>query len=75
MKLYVWNQPFSVSYGGSILYVLAENLTQARKKALAALDVGFGTSYPDGRTRELKDLGKPDRVIDQPYAEVYWWSE
>lgn len=75
MKLYVWNNPYRIAYGGSCLYVLAPNLTAARKAALKAVDAGYGDPYSDGRTMKLDKLGDPDRVENGPYAEVYHWAE
>jgi hypothetical protein len=75
MKLYVWNAPYPISYGGSCLYVLAPNLTAARKNALQAVDCGFGEPFGDNRVIRLEKLGEPSRVLTAPYAEVFWWSE
>lgn len=74
MKLYVWNNPTRIDYGASCLYVMAPNLTAARKAALSAADAAFGETWKVERMR-LADLGKPTRVLSGPYAEVYWWSE
>lgn len=73
MKLYVWNMPFQVSYGGSILYVLARDIRQARKAARTAVVSHYG--YDPQEQHPLPDLGEPDRVLSAPYAEVYRWSE
>lgn len=74
MKLYVWNNPFAVSYGGSCLYVLAPNLRAARKAALTARDAKYGDVWRP-ETFKLDNLGEPDRVLSVPYAEVYWHEE
>lgn len=73
MKLFVWNNPYGVSYGGSCLYVVAETEDQARALAVTASISKFGDA-PEGALGEQK-LGPPDRVVDVPYAEVYEWSE
>lgn len=75
MKLFVWNEPYPVSYGSACLYVLAETEEEAREKALTAVDCSYGTPYADGRTIKVDKLGKPTRVIEGPYAEVNWWQE
>jgi hypothetical protein len=74
VKLYIWNNPYSVSYGGSFLYALADNEDEARKQALSVRITHFGMD-PYEAPIELKDLGAPDRVLDGPCAEVFQWSE
>ncbi len=74
MKMYIWNNPWQPSYGGSCLYVMASSLTQARKLALESVDAGFGMVGRD-KPIKLDALGPPDRVIDKPYAECYHWCE
>lgn len=74
MKLYVWNRPYDIPFGGSILYAVAENLMDARKFAEKALISNYGYK-PDHPYPHKLDLGKPDRVCDLPYAEIYEWSE
>jgi hypothetical protein len=75
MKLYVWNRPYSVSYGGSIVYAVAESEEAAR--ALAAVApincYGFGAEPRVGRRLDIS--GPPTAVHDLPYAEIYEWSE
>lgn len=77
MKLYVWNDIYPVSYGSTCLYVIAENLRQARKLAREARLARFGR-VTDGEhvdlTSETAKL-QPTRVHALPHAEVYEWSE
>lgn len=73
MKLFIWNEPYKVEYGGACLYVIAETLEQARELALNAQLAYFGLK-PLG-TVGIPDLGEPDRVLDAPYAECYEWYE
>jgi hypothetical protein len=75
MKLYVWNQPYSVSWGGSCLYVLAASLPSARKAARKAIVAAYGGVYDGSTVTSLDKLGEPDRIESGPYAEVYEWSE
>lgn len=77
MKLFVWNNPFNVEWGGSCLYVLARNVKEAKRLAVNAPVVKYG-AYPDlantlGEAEAAK-LGEPDRVYDVG-GEVYVWSE
>lgn len=74
MRLYVWNDPYHVSYGGSILYVVAETEEQARELAVAAPVAAFGNIREEGQKWDFK-LGAADRVLDLPCAEIYEWSE
>jgi len=79
MKLFVWSRPISVSYGGTCLYVVAEDEAQAVELANKAPISKYGMD-PEGAPgitvpRFDRKLGKPDRVIDAPYAEIFYWSE
>ena len=48
MKLFVWNDPYGVSYGMSQYIAVAETVEQARELAKTAQNNTFGT--PDGTT-------------------------
>lgn len=74
MKLYVWNDPFRISYGGSCLYVIAESEDAARAMAQSAGVSEFGHK-PEGSIPIQIELGAPDRVHDLPHAECYTWAE
>lgn len=71
MKLFVWNCPISVSYGGTCLYVVADSLREARKVAEKALISRYGSPPKDAPGKDSppfdKPLGKPDRVIKHAY--------
>jgi hypothetical protein len=80
MKLYVWNNPYDVRYGGSCLYAVADSEDAARDIAMSALRSHYG--YDPGNDDHRLDqrirkeaLGAPTRVRELPYAEVYEWSE
>lgn len=73
MKLYFWDDPFPVEYGGSMLFVVAESEEQARELARTGKTYSYGV-YPERTTPNI-ELGKPDRVVDLPCAEWHWWSE
>jgi hypothetical protein len=77
MKLFVWNVPYPVDYGGSIIYAVAETVGQAREVAMKAPLSKYGyepKSLNEGSNWPFK-LGKPDRVLAVPCAEIYEWSE
>lgn len=74
MKLFIWNDPYGVSYGGSCLYVVAETEEQARDIARSAKTSEYG-SGADNHNHLPEELGPPTRVLDAPCAEVYEWSE
>ena len=71
MKLYIWDDPYPVSWGASYLIVAAENLAEARKLAKKA---------PNGQFSYMRkgvdvDTVKPSRTRSLPYAEYLEWSE
>lgn len=78
MKLYVWNDPYQVIYGGSCLYVIANNLREARK--LAATKCA-DASYGGFNRKDMKsckvDVSKmePTSIHELPHAECYHWEE
>jgi hypothetical protein len=74
MKLFVWKEPYGVSYGSSIAYAVANTEEEARKLVESAGVSEYGR-YPKPRNFPLDPLGPPDRVLDLPYAEIYEWSE
>jgi hypothetical protein len=79
MKLFVWTNPISVSYGGTCLYVVAEDEVQAREIASKALVSKYGHKPEEVVGRDVprfdRKLGKPDRVVEAPCGEIYYWSE
>lgn len=73
VKLFVWNDPYSVAYGGSCLYVVAETEEQARELAKTATVMRFG--FSDGGALGDVKLGEPSRVLNVPCAEVFHHEE
>lgn len=74
MKLFIWNNPYHVAWGGSLLYVVANDLKQA--KELAAKGAGVSNYGYDPEIKlTIKNLGEPTRIVNLPCAEVYEWSE
>lgn len=78
MKLYVWNDPYQVSYGGSCLYVIANNLREARKLAKTkCVDASYGGLDRKNLRNSPTDIGDkpPTSVHELPWAECYHWEE
>jgi hypothetical protein len=75
MKLYVWDNPYSVSYGRTIAYAVAESEEEARALVITAPvnRSGIGAEHVDHL--DVKTLGPPDAVHELPYAEIYEWQE
>lgn len=75
MKLYIWNHPYSVPYGGSCAYAVAENVKAARELVKAARVNAYGLGTRRGSHQEVDVSRPPDAVHKLPYAEIYEWSE
>lgn len=75
MKLFIWKDPHKIDYGGTCLYVMANDLQEARNLALAAQDASYGEAWNKEPVRVDVQNVEPDRVIEGPYAELYQWSE
>lgn len=75
MKLFVWNNPYRVSYGGSLLYAVAESEEAAREMIARPTPRYAYGEYAETPLNFLPDLGPPTRVVDVPCAELYEWSE
>lgn len=78
MKLFIWNDPYPVPYGSSMLFVVAENIEQAKELAATqANSYAFGMKQINvGNDRAITDkLGVPDVVADLPCAQFHEWSE
>lgn len=77
MKLFVWNNPYRVTYGGSCLYAIANTEEEARLIATKAATAPFGNLYSSGGELGECDAlkGPPNRIHELPYAEIYEWYE
>lgn len=73
-RLYVWTEPYQVSYGGSIVFAIARNLEEAKATAKIGTKWSFG-QFDDGPMNWPHDLGEPTRVLGLPCAEWYHWEE
>lgn len=74
MKLFVWNNPYPVSWGSSLVFAVAETEDAAREVAKTAKAYSFG-EYENEHGRSMVVLGAPIRVLDLPCAEWHEWSE
>ncbi len=81
MKLFLWNNPYSVPYGSSLVFAVAETLEDAKAEVLKGRVCAFGEDYEHRQPTEEYDwrkeikLGEPTRVLDLPCAEWHEWSE
>lgn len=76
MKLFVWCNPYQVSYGSSMVFAVAATESAARKQAANGFSYKYGKFKQDSDMTALAaNLGKPDRVVDLPCAEWHEWSE
>lgn len=74
MKLYVWNDPYSIKWGGACIYAIAESEDQARELAKKSPVFVYG-EFGHGAPNNIKELGAPTRVCELPYAEAFEWEE
>ena len=88
MQLFVWDNPYQVSYGHSLVFAIAESVEQARELAESKVAKWYSCGkHPNGfpgytednkpnYTREgPRKLGEPTRVVDLPCAEWHEWEE
>ena len=76
MKLFIWVDPYRVSYGSSMAFAVAETLEDAKKQAASGRTYSYGKYEQDWNPTELGEkLGEPDRVLDLPCAEWHEWKE
>lgn len=74
MKLFVWKEPYDVKWGSSTLFVVANDLEEARAHALNTSISEYG-SIPHRDQIALPDIGEPDWILDMPGALAYEWAE
>ena len=72
MKLFVWVDPYEVSYGSSLLMVVADTVTQARELAKTGKSYSFGQFEKEPYVAPERE---PDRIVDCPCAEWHVWCE
>jgi hypothetical protein len=75
VKVFIWVNPYHISYGGVFLFAVAEDEAAARELIAKETPRFAYGNYPEKPLVFTGELGPPDRVIDAPYAEVYEWQE
>lgn len=78
MKLYVWVNPYGVSFGCSMLYAVASSIEEARavaKQQTTVLHYGEYEEQNPGVGSIVDSLREPTRVLDLPCAEWVEWAE
>jgi hypothetical protein len=71
MKMYIWVDPYRVSYESSLCFAVAETVEQARQIAMKSPLYRYGTHAAKSPSVAL---GEPDRVLDLPCAEWFEWE-
>jgi len=75
MKLFVWNDPYTIPYGSACAYAVAETEDQARDLVKSACISHYGLT-PSNKAPEGMDIDRPaDRELTLPCAEIYQWQE
>jgi len=70
MKLYLWADPYRVSYGSSMVFAVAETLEAAKEEAAKGIAYKYGKFKQDWSPKDMgATLGEPLRVLDLPCAE------
>ncbi len=79
MKLFVWNSPYPVKYGQSLLMVVADTIEDALEQAPRGRFFNCGLLDQDVAPEHMKALtallGDPSRVVELPCAEWHEWVE
>jgi hypothetical protein len=77
VKLFIWADPYRVTYGSSLLVAVAETVEEAKEIAQTkAKSYSYGKYENTLRGAGFAiDLGEPTRVVDLPCAEWHEWSE
>jgi hypothetical protein len=78
MKLYIWNDPYRVPYGGSHVYVVADTVEQARDQACSKYAITMTYGSPTRAQRDWTGMNldrPPDQIFDLPCAVWDEWSE
>lgn len=76
MKLFVWNRPYQVDYGCSMVFAIADTIETARALACSQEAKRFSfNAYEQDSCEWRHYLGDPIRIVDLPCAEWHEWSE
>lgn len=74
MKLYVWVDPYDVSYGSSLVFAIAGSVEEARLMAAKGNAYAYG-KHSQPIPMQASKLKEPTRIVDLPCAEWHEWSE
>lgn len=77
MKLFVWERPYPIHHGASLVFAVARSLEEAREVAARGkvyLNCQDDVSHEWLDSYALR-LGEPTRVVDLPCAEWHEWEE
>jgi hypothetical protein len=75
MKLFIWADPYSVSYGSSMIFAVAETVDQAKTIAKTSMAYVYGKYDDNDNHPQGTELGTPDRILDLPCAEWHAFRE
>ncbi len=74
-KLFCWNRPYHIDYGGSCVFALGKSIEEARINAKTALVWEYGIGRPDKKIPIGLDLDRDPDLILEDGAVCYEWSE
>jgi hypothetical protein len=77
VKIFIWADPYRVSYGSSLLIAVAETLEDAKLQAISGKSYCYGLydQFQGPHDSLVAQLGDPTRIIEAPSAEWHQWSE
>jgi hypothetical protein len=76
LKLFLWCDPYRVSYGSSMIFAVAASVEAAREIAAQGKAYKYGEYEQERSPGELAaKLKEPNRVLELPCAEWHEWSE
>ena len=75
LKVYIWVDPYPVSWGTSMVFAVAKNLEDAKAKAAYPQNLWAFSQFNNAKAPTTIELGDPTRVLETPCAEWHEWSE
>jgi hypothetical protein len=75
LKMYIWVDPYAVSYGTSMAYAVAKSADQAKEILRNSKNFAYGQYEQKDKPGQHCELGEPDRVLDLPCGEWVYWEE
>lgn len=71
MKVYVWEDPYQVTYGSSLIIAVASSIEEAKK---VVKEQKTFSQWTHKKTWPI-ELGEPTRILEAPCCEWHEWSE